>query len=64
VVALKQLWFLKEQSQKHARKHIKIGRYLKVTLVYRGLKMNLQKIGRRSRNVAQGRKDGGLIKIF
>jgi len=24
-------------KSKHARKHIKIGRYLKVTLVYRGL---------------------------
>jgi hypothetical protein len=32
-----QLWFLKEQSEKHARKHIKIGHYLKVTLVYKGL---------------------------
>jgi len=28
------------------------------------IKMNLQKIGLRSRNVAQGRKDGDLIKMF
>jgi hypothetical protein len=27
---------MKEQIQKHARKHIKDGCYLKVTLVYRG----------------------------
>jgi hypothetical protein len=25
---------MKEQSQKHARKHVKVGCYLKVTLVY------------------------------
>jgi len=37
VVVLKQLRFLKEQSPKHARKHIKRGCYLKVTLAYRGL---------------------------
>jgi hypothetical protein len=29
---------MKEQIQKHARKHIKGGCYLKVTPVYRGLK--------------------------
>jgi hypothetical protein len=29
---------MKEQSQKHARKHIKVGCYLKVTLVYKGLR--------------------------
>jgi hypothetical protein len=28
------------------------------------LKMILQKIGRRSRNVAQGKKGGGFIKMF
>ena len=28
------------------------------------IQMNLQKIGLRSRNVAQGRKDGDLIKMF
>jgi hypothetical protein len=28
---------MKEQSKKQARKHIKIGCYLKVTLVYRWL---------------------------
>jgi hypothetical protein len=33
VVVLKQLWFMKEQSQKQTRKQIKIGCYLKVTLV-------------------------------
>jgi hypothetical protein len=29
---------MKEQSQKQARKHIKVGCYLKVTLVYKGLR--------------------------
>jgi hypothetical protein len=29
---------MKEQSQKHATKHTKVGCYLKVTLVYKGLR--------------------------
>jgi hypothetical protein len=37
VAAFEELWFMKEQSRKHARKHIKVGCYLKVTLVYKGL---------------------------
>ena len=37
VVALKQLWVMKEQSQNHARKRTKSGCYLRVTLVYKGL---------------------------
>jgi hypothetical protein len=36
---LKQLWFMKEQIQKYARKYIKGGCYLKVTLVHRGLRV-------------------------
>jgi hypothetical protein len=36
-VALKQFWFMMEKIQKYARKHIKVGCYLKVTLGHRGL---------------------------
>jgi hypothetical protein len=36
-VALKELWFMKEQIKKYARKRIKVGCYLKVTLDHRGL---------------------------
>jgi hypothetical protein len=43
VVALKQLWFLKEQSQKLARKNIKGECYLRVTLVDTGLRQIFRK---------------------
>jgi hypothetical protein len=33
---------MKEQIQKYARKHIKVGCYLKVTLGHRGLKKPLK----------------------
>ena len=38
---MKKLQFLKDRSPKHARTHIKLGCYLKVTLVYIGLKANI-----------------------
>jgi hypothetical protein len=44
VVALKQLWFLKEQIQKYARKHINGGIYLKVTLGHRELWLKFRDI--------------------
>jgi hypothetical protein len=40
------IWFMKEQIQKYARKHIKGGCYLKVTLGYRGLTSTLDGIGK------------------
>jgi hypothetical protein len=41
------LWFIKEQSQKQARKLIKVGCCPKVTLVYKGLSTFCGKGGNR-----------------